>query len=92
MSRSYKKVAIVKDGGHERKKNHARAMRCRTKQMLHVYKTVWKTEDEPQLPIFNEEITHGYDFCDWWILIDGWRRDYWGKWWTTEERKKYLRK
>lgn len=56
MSRSYKKISVFKDGGHENKKIASRRLRRAVKDAVHHNKEV--------MPISSEH-TNPYDICDW---------------------------
>jgi hypothetical protein len=93
MSRSYKKIAVIKDGGRGMKACHARKMRSKTRQLLNKYKNIWMTEDEPMFPI-GPEVTNPYEICDWkrWWPLGRKEWKYLGVIYITVKGKKYLRK
>jgi hypothetical protein len=66
MSRSYKKSAVIKDGGHEGKKRFNQNFRSKNK--IHI-----RLGLEPKLP---NEVENQYNLCDWGCRFEKSHPDY----------------
>lgn len=73
MSRSFKKINIVKDSNSYGKKSGNKMFRRKSKQITSQVGSDDDLQDE--LPVTKSEVINDYDVCDWWFFVEGKRGD-----------------